>query len=177
MLMGREEKEIELIAALLDSPLFLASSLHDSLISAFSAKFFLDPFYPAVSVDDDLISPAFFTPQETASLLRLLIGVMQVALKEPSLCEHVLRFVSVYLEVLFDSSECAAISHDLRFGCVLLYCELAVHVSKSTYVEDIIGERHYDTLYRLFTIVSRSWSDLDERNAINRVLEQMRLSI
>ena len=174
--MGREEKEIELIAALLDSRLFLASSLHDSLIKAFSAEFFVEPFYPVVSVDDELINPAFFTPQETASLLRLLIGVMQVALKEPSLCESVLRFVSVYLEVLFDSSEYAAIPHGLRFGCILLYCELAVHVSKRTYVETIIGERHYATLYKLFTKVSRSWNDLDERNTVNRVLEQMRLS-
>lgn len=43
---------------------------------------------------------------------------------------EVLLFCSVLLEVLLDTADYAAIPHDLRFCCVLLFCQLATRSVK-----------------------------------------------
>lgn len=174
--MDREVKELQLFLALQEYPLFSSSPLHRILVDALTRDNFLFPFCAITSIDCEEVPAVAFTPEETAALLRLLTVVLELALGEPAMRGEVLLFCSVLLEVLLDTADYAAIPHDLRFCCVLLFCQLATRVSKEVFVEVVIGETHYATLYRLFTRVSNTWRDAEERNAINRVLEKMRLS-
>lgn len=174
--MHREVKELQLFAALQQYPPFPSSSLHRILVDALTRDAFLFPFCAVSSIDLEEVPSFSFTHEETASLLRLLSVVMLLALHEPAARREVLLFASVLLEVLLDTAEYAAIPHALRFCCVLLFTQLATVVSKEVFVEEVIGASHYATLYRLFTKVSNTWEDMEERNAINRVLEKMRLS-
>lgn len=184
--MDREVKELQLFLALQEYPLFSSSPLHRILVDALTRDNFLFPFCTITSIDCEEVPAVAFTPEETAALLRLLTVVLELALGEPamrgevllvsSVRGEVLLFCSVLLEVLLDTADYAAIPHDLRFCCVLLFCQLATRVSKEVFVEVVIGETHYATLYRLFTRVSNTWRDAEERDAINRVLEKMRLS-
>ena len=174
--MGREVKELQLFLALQEYPLFSSSPLHRILVDTLTRDTFLFPFCAITSIDCEEVPAVAFTPEETAALLRLLTVVLQLALGEPAVRGEVLLFSSVLLEVLLDTADYAAIPHDLRFCCVLLFCQLATRVSKEVVVEVVIGETHYATLYRLFTRVSNTWRDAEERDAINRVLEKMRLS-
>lgn len=178
--MDREVKELQLFLALQEYPLFSSSPLHRILVDALTRDNFLFPFCTITSIDCEEVPAVAFTPEETAALLRLLTVVLELALGEvllvSSVRDEVLLFCSVLLEVLLDTADYAAIPHDLRFCCVLLFCQLATRVSKEVFVEVVIGETHYATLYRLFTRVSNMWRDAEERDAINRVLEKMRLS-
>lgn len=174
--MDREVKELQLFLALQEYPLFSSSPLHRILVDALTRDNFLFPFCTITSIDCEEVPAVAFTPEETAALLRLLTVVLELALGEPAMRGEVLLVCSVLLEVLLDTADYAAIPHDLRFCCVLLFCQLATRVSKEVFVELVIGETHYATLYRLFTRVSNTWRDAEERNAINRVLEKMRLS-
>ena len=164
--MDREVKELQLFLALQEYPLFSSSPLHRILVDALTRDNFLFPFCTITSIDCEEVPAVAFTPEETAALLRLLTVVLELALGEPAMRG----------EVLLVTADYAAIPHDLRFCCVLLFCQLATRVSKEVFVEVVIGETHYATLYRLFTRVSNTWRDAEERNAINRVLEKMRLS-
>lgn len=174
--MDREVKELQLFLALQEYPLFSSSPLHRILVDALTRDNFLFPFCTITSIDCEEVPAVAFTPEETAALLRLLTVVLELALGEPAMRGEVLLVSSVLLEVLLDTADYAAIPHDLRFCCVLLFCQLATRVSKEVFVEVVIGETHYATLYRLFTRVSNTWRDAEERDAINRVLEKMRLS-
>ena len=155
--MDREVKELQLFLALQEYPLFSSSPLHRILVDALTRDNFLFPFCTITSIDCEEVPAVAFTPEETAALLRLLTVVLELALGEPAMRGEVLLVSSVR-------------------GEVLLFCQLATRVSKEVFVEVVIGETHYATLYRLFTRVSNTWRDAEERNAINRVLEKMRLS-